>query len=92
MAAMQYIHANGVIVCDLKPSNVLIDEHGALKLCDLGLAQEFPTDRLRNWIVENVSLIKVLEIMWRHGSGFIGIQQSQHAEKLHNYAQTYSQI
>ncbi|KAL0489389.1 hypothetical protein AKO1_010686 [Acrasis kona] len=36
---LQYIHSRGVIYCDLKPSNVLIDGCGVLKLSDFGLAQ-----------------------------------------------------
>ena len=43
LAGLQHLHYSGVLYCDLKPSNVLIDEYGVLKLCDFGLARDIPT-------------------------------------------------
>jgi signal transduction histidine kinase len=37
--ALEYVHAQGVIHCDLKPSNVLFDRQGAPYLCDFGAAR-----------------------------------------------------
>ncbi|KAL3692536.1 hypothetical protein R1sor_006187 [Riccia sorocarpa] len=39
LQALQFLHSKGVIYCDLKPSNILLDENGRLKLCDFGLAR-----------------------------------------------------
>jgi serine/threonine protein kinase len=38
--ALHHAHQHGIIHCDLKPSNVLIDAHGKLLLSDFGLARQ----------------------------------------------------
>ena len=35
----QFLHSEGVIYCDLKPSNVLLDENGRIKLGGFGLSR-----------------------------------------------------
>lgn len=36
---LYYLHSSGIIYADLKPSNILFNEYGVLKLCDFGLAR-----------------------------------------------------
>jgi serine/threonine protein kinase len=39
--ALQYSHAHGIIHCDLKPANIMVNEQGQVKLLDFGIAQRF---------------------------------------------------
>ena len=39
LSALEFLHANGVIHGDIKPSNLLIDKQGRVKLGDFGLAR-----------------------------------------------------
>ncbi|CAL5228075.1 g11143 [Coccomyxa viridis] len=41
--ALQHAHANGLVYCDLKPSSILLDEKGSLKLGGFGLSQKIAT-------------------------------------------------
>ncbi len=36
--ALEFAHENGVLHLDLKPSNIMIDHTGTVKLCDFGMA------------------------------------------------------
>jgi len=38
-AAMHYAHQMGIVHCDLKPGNILIDRHGEILVTDFGIAR-----------------------------------------------------
>jgi serine/threonine-protein kinase len=43
-AGLAAAHKNGVIHCDLKPSNILVNDQGQLKITDFGIALLAPTE------------------------------------------------
>lgn len=40
MEGLSYLHSLGIIFCDLKPSNILMNEYNNLKFADFGLAKK----------------------------------------------------
>lgn len=37
-AALEFVHSQGIVHCDLKPDNILLDDQGNCRVCDFGQA------------------------------------------------------
>ena len=42
MLGLDHLHSNGIVYRDCKPENILLDDHGHVRISDLGLALEIP--------------------------------------------------
>ena len=48
-AGLEYIHGCGIVHGDIKPSNLLVDKNGSIKISDLGIGLKSATRRTRRW-------------------------------------------
>ena len=42
LLGLDHLHSNGIVYRDCKPENILLDDHGHVRISDLGLALEIP--------------------------------------------------
>ena len=59
--AIQYAHEQGVVHCDLKPANVLLDESGRAVVTDFGLARRAGSDHDHEDSIEGTAGYMALE-------------------------------
>jgi serine/threonine protein kinase len=49
LSAVSYLHENKIAHLDIKPSNILLDCNGRLKLADFGISQYFDSEKKRDF-------------------------------------------
>jgi tRNA A-37 threonylcarbamoyl transferase component Bud32 len=54
LEALHELHLSGVVHRDVKPGNILIDEEGAVRLADFGLARELDSDETRATATDSI--------------------------------------
>lgn len=42
LCGLEHLHAQGIVYRDCKPENILLDDHGHVRISDLGLAVQIP--------------------------------------------------
>jgi serine/threonine protein kinase len=67
VCVLEYLHARKIVYRDLKPENVLIDQHGHIKICDFGFAKHLQD---RTYTVCGTMDYLSPEIIKKRGHGF----------------------
>ena len=68
---LEYLHTQNVVHRDIKPDNILYDDEGNIKLCDLGFAKEIESDKAGT--IEDVTCGTVQYISPEQARGYIDV-------------------
>lgn len=58
VCGVEHLHQQGIVYRDCKPENILLDDHGHVRISDLGLAVEIPEGEMVRGRVGTVGEIK----------------------------------
>ncbi|WVZ67597.1 hypothetical protein U9M48_016650 [Paspalum notatum var. saurae] len=62
LSGIEHCHNNGVLHRDIKSSNLLVSEHGILKIADFGLATSYDPDNMRPMTSQVEQLHKIFKL------------------------------
>lgn len=73
VCGLEHLHQQGIVYRDCKPENILLDDHGHVRISDLGLAVEIPEGEMVRGRVGTVGMsspifyfILLLSILFVH--------------------------
>lgn len=64
VCGLEHLHQQGIVYRDCKPENILLDDHGHVRISDLGLAVEIPEGEMVRGRVGTVGKNNVLRILY----------------------------
>lgn len=66
VCGLEHLHQQGIVYRDCKPENILLDDHGHVRISDLGLAVEIPEGEMVRGRVGTVGYMvrKILLLIW----------------------------
>ncbi|XP_078489701.1 cGMP-dependent protein kinase 1-like [Ciona intestinalis] len=65
--ALDYLHGHGIAYRDIKPENLVLDQHGYVKLIDLGLAKKMETHSEKTFSVSGTAAYMAPEVLLHTG-------------------------
>lgn len=62
LCGLEHLHTQGIVYRDCKPENILLDDHGHVRISDLGLAVEIPEGEMVRGRVGTVGYMGTLSV------------------------------
>lgn len=59
VCGLEHLHQQGIVYRDCKPENILLDDHGHVRISDLGLAVEIPEGEMVRGRVGTVGTLPI---------------------------------